>query len=93
MAFKLSLPKILSGTEDSGDQTVTVETVSRDGDAPETKTPVAFGAGLLAQYPITRQLQILGTALLVLMLVVGVLVPLPRQSGFGIQHGLRGDGR
>ena len=73
MAFKLSLPKILSGTQDSGDQTVTVQTVV-DGDAPETKTPVAFGAGLLAQYPITRQLQILGTALLVLMLVVGVLV-------------------
>ena len=73
MAFKLSLPKILSGTQDSGDQTVTVQTVV-DGDAPETKAPVAFGAGLLAQYPITRQLQILGTALLVLMLVVGVLV-------------------
>lgn len=73
MAFKLSLPKILSGTQDSGDQTVTVQTVV-DGEAPEVKAPFAFGARLLAQYPITRQLQLLGTALLVLMLVVGVLV-------------------
>lgn len=73
MAFKLSLPKILSGTQSSGDQTVTAQTVV-DGEAPEAKTPFAFGAGLLAQYPITRQLQILGTALLALMLVVGILV-------------------
>ena len=73
MAFKLSLPKILSGPQDSGDQTVTAQTVV-DGEVPEAKAPFAFGAGLLAQYPITRQLQILGTALLALMLVVGVLV-------------------
>lgn len=73
MAFKLSLPKIKSDTQDSGDQTVTAHTVV-DGGSSETKAPFAFGAGFLAQYPITRQLQILGTALLVLMLVVGVLV-------------------
>ena len=73
MAFKLSLPKFLSGTKDSGDQTVTVQTVV-DGDSPESKAPSAFGAGFLDKYPITRQLQILGTALLVLMLVVGALV-------------------
>ena len=73
MAFKLSLPKFKSGTKDSGDQTVTVQTVV-DGDVRATDVPSAFGTEFLAKYPITRQLQILGTALLVLMLIVGVLV-------------------
>ncbi len=73
MAFKLSLPKFKSGTKDSGDQTVTVQTVV-DGDVPVADVPSAFGTEFLAKYPITRQLQILGTALLVLMLIVGVLV-------------------
>ncbi len=73
MAFKLSLPKILSSTQDSGDQTVTAQTVV-DEAAPGAKASSAFGTGFIDKYPITRQLQILGTALLVLMLVVGVLV-------------------
>ena len=42
MAFKLSLPKFKSGTKDSGDQTVTVQTVV-DGDVRATDVPSAFG--------------------------------------------------
>lgn len=77
MAFKLNLPKILSGNKAEGDQTVTVQTETvMDGGSPEGRAKAFGGPGVrfLAQYPIVRQLQILGTALLVLMLIIGVIV-------------------
>ena len=72
MAFKMSLPKFSSGTHDSGDQTVIIQAgPAAQGDAPSRGT--AANAPL-SRYPITRQLQILGVALLILMLLVGIIV-------------------
>lgn len=72
MAFKISLPKFSVGPKDTGDQTVTFQA---GGEKDKSATTMfGLGQGFLAQHSITRQLQILGSALLVLMLVVGVLV-------------------
>jgi len=79
MAFKLNLPKILSGTKKSGDQTVTVQTVL-DVDTQEAKPSVSFGERFLAQYPITRKLQILGGALVVLIAILVVIVFLDNRA-------------
>ena len=74
MAFKLNLTKpLFSGSTGSGDQTVTAQPAP-EAEAGGAKGVAGFGAKYLAQYPITRQLQILGAALLALLLIVGVLV-------------------
>lgn len=73
MAFQLNLPKLFPGTKDSGDQTVTVQTVM-DAESPGSAQTAGFGVKFLAQYSITKQLQILGSVLLALMLIVGILV-------------------
>ena len=73
MAFKLSLPKFKRGGENTGDQTVTIESPS-DASLHAAKVSETVGFGFLAKYPVTRQLQILGVTLLILMLVIAGLV-------------------
>ena len=73
MAFKLNLTKAFSGSAGSADQTVTVQS-GPDAEPRGARGSAGFGAKFLAQYPITRQLQILGAALLALLLIVGILV-------------------
>lgn len=73
MSFKLSLPKFKSGSGSSDDQTVTIQSPSGVPDSP-ARVPEAVGFGFLAKYPVTRQLQILGLTLVLLMGVIAGLV-------------------
>ncbi len=73
MPFKLSLPKFKRGSESSGDQTVTIQSPS-DVPISPVKGPETVGFGFLAKYPVTRQLQILGLTLVLLMAVIAGLV-------------------
>lgn len=86
MAFKLKLPRMGAGANDSVDQTVTAATVLEDSSA-ESRKSEGFGITLLGKYSIAKQLQILGLALLMLMLIVGVLVFRDnRQSAFNTAY-------
>jgi len=73
MPFKLSLPKFKRGSESSGDQTVTIQS-SPDAMIAPAKVPDTVGFGFLAKYPVTRQLQILGLTLVLLMAIIAGLV-------------------
>ncbi len=73
MSFKLSLPKFKRGSGSSDDQTVTIQSPSGVPDSP-ARVPEAVGFGFLAKYPVTRQLQILGLTLVLLMGVIAGLV-------------------
>ena len=73
MPFKLSLPKFKRGSESSGDQTVTIQSLPDAMIAP-AKGPDTVGFGFLAKYPVTRQLQMLGLTLVLLMVVIAGLV-------------------
>ena len=73
MPFKLSLPKLRRGGESAGDQTVTIQSPSDILPEP-ANVPDTVGFGFLAKYAVTRQLQILGVTLILLMGVIGGLV-------------------
>lgn len=73
MSFKLSLPKFKSGSGSSDDQTVTIQSPAGVPDSL-ARVPEAVGFGFLAKYPVTRQLQILGLTLVLLMGVIAGLV-------------------
>ncbi len=72
MPFKLSLPKLRRGGESAGDQTVTIQSPSDILPEP-ANVPDTVGFGFLAKYAVTRQLQILGVTLILLMGVIGGL--------------------
>ncbi len=73
MSFKLSLPKFKRGSGSSDDQTVTIQSPAGVPDSL-ARVPEAVGFGFLAKYPVTRQLQILGLTLVLLMGVIAGLV-------------------
>jgi twitching motility protein PilJ len=73
MAFNLKLPKFLSGTKKSADQTVSAPTVLDDAQ-PLPIQKSGTGLSFLRKYTITKQLQILGSILLLLMIVIGAIV-------------------
>jgi twitching motility protein PilJ len=73
MAFNLKLPKFLSGSKDLAEQSVSATTVMDDiQSAPVRKG--GGGLGFLSQYAITKQLQILGGVLIVVMLIIAGIV-------------------
>lgn len=87
MAFKLKLPKFSLGKDKSaqpiGDETLAAPTKIMDAQAPaaapkkhkkKSKEPAAVVANFLGQYPVIKQLQILGSGLLVIVLVTGGLI-------------------
>lgn len=74
MAFKLKLPSFLSGKNVSFDQTITDQTVLDAGLPGAAKDVKNAGLGVLGRYSITKQLQILGSLLLLLLVAIGALV-------------------
>ena len=69
MAFNLKLPNFLSGNKPPSDQTVSAPTIM-DAGTPTAEKSGATPIGLLSQYTSTKQLQILG-GILLLLIVIG----------------------
>ncbi len=73
MAFKLKLPALGGGKKPAAaDATIAAPTVMDDGKSARGRT--AAGKGFLGQYSVNRQLQILGGALLLAVLMLIVLI-------------------
>ena len=73
MALNLKLPKFLTGSNGSADQTVSATTLM-DDDLPEAARKSGIGLGFLSQYTVTKQLQILGGILLLMMLIIAYVI-------------------
>jgi len=73
MAFNLKLPKFITGSNGSADQTVSATTLMDDG-LPVAARKSGFGIGFLSQYSVTKQLQILGGILLLMMLIIAYVI-------------------
>jgi twitching motility protein PilJ len=86
MAFKLTLPGFLSGKKASADQTISAPTVI-DTTRPGARSRGTPGLAFLAQYSVTKQLQILGGGLLLVMLLIaGIVYNDNRQSAHGTAY-------
>ena len=73
MAFKFKLPKFLSGIKYPSDQTNAASTVMDEIEpVPTVASPPKLG--FLSKYSVTKQLQILGIGLLLIMLVISYIV-------------------
>ena len=86
MAFKLKLPAFMSARKAAAEQTV-----SAAMDASKARSPASpagkFGLSFLGQYSVTKQLQILGGVLLVLMfLVAGIVYHDNRESTYNTAY-------
>ena len=86
MAFKLKLPAFMSARKAAAEQTV-----SAAMDASKARSPASpagkFGLNFLGQYSVTKQLQILGGVLLVLMfLVAGIVYHDNRESTYNTAY-------
>ncbi len=86
MAFKLTLPGFLSGNKAPADQTISAPTVMESA-RPASKGKSAPALGFLSQYSVTKQLQILGGALLLVMLVIAAIIYHDnRESAYGTTY-------
>jgi len=72
MAFNLKLPDFLSAKRLPADQVISATTVMDDAQVTVATAPSR--SGILSQYSITKQLQIFGGILLLLMLIIAGLV-------------------
>ena len=86
MAFKLKLPAFMSARKAAAEQTVSAAmdaSKARSSASPAGK----FGLSFLGQYSVTKQLQILGGVLLVLMfLVAGIVYHDNRESTYNTAY-------
>ncbi len=83
MAFNLKLPKLLSGTDNSSEHTVSDTTIMDDAQ-PLASQKSQAGSGFLGQYSVNKQLQILGGVLVLVMLIIFALgYRDSRESTFG----------
>ena len=73
MTLKLKLPAFLSRTPDPAGETVTARTVL-DSDRPASQQKIPFSADLLRQFPVAKQLQVLGGCLVLVMLLIAIVV-------------------
>ena len=73
MALNLKLPKFFTGSNSSADQTVSATTLM-DDDQPLVTRKSGFGLGFLGQYTVTKQLQILGGILLLMMVIIAIVI-------------------
>ncbi len=86
MTLKSKLPSFLSGTTDPAGETLGDRTVM-DSDAEMGDEEPPFALPLLGHYPVSKQLQILGGALLLVMLIIAVVVYRDdRQSTYGTAY-------
>ncbi len=82
MAFNLKLPKLLSGSKNPSDQTVSAETVM-DAAQPASKKAGGFRLGVMSQYSVGKQLQIYGGALaLVIVLAIGIVFKVNQEAAY-----------
>ena len=82
MAFNLKLPKLLSGSKNPSDQTVSAETVM-DAAQPASKKAGGFRLGVMSQYSVGKQLQIYGGALaLVIVLAIGIVFKVNQDAAY-----------
>lgn len=83
MAFNLKLPAFLSGKKDPADQTISAPTVMDTAQSATTAKSAPL-LSFLGQYSVTKQLQILGGALLLVMLIIaGTVYNNNRESTYG----------
>ncbi len=83
MAFNLKLPNFLSGGKDAPDQTISAATVMDDAPSVD-KQKTGGGLGILGQYSVTKQMQILGGILVLLMATVAAVIYHDnRESAYG----------
>ncbi|MFC5302212.1 methyl-accepting chemotaxis protein [Azospira restricta] len=86
MAFKLNLPGFGGGQKPgAAEQTIAAPTVMDGGKAAKGKKGAALG--MLSQYPVIRQLQILGGALvLAMILLIALIYHDNRESSYGTAY-------
>lgn len=86
MAFKLKLPAFMSGRKGAAEQTVSAAMDVGKAPSPASRAG-KIGLNFLAQYSVTKQLQILGGVLLVLMfLVAGIVYHDNRESTYNTAY-------
>ena len=82
MAFNLKLPKLLSGSNNPSDQTVSAETVM-DAAQSASNSAGGFRFGVMSQYSVGKQLQIYGGALaLVIVLAIGIVFKVNQNAAY-----------
>jgi len=83
MAFNLKLPALFSGGKPAADLTISAPTIMDAGQPAPPRRGVHLLA-FLSQFPVTKQLQILGGGLLLIMLVIaGIIYHDNRESTYG----------
>jgi len=86
MTLKSKLPGALSRTPDPAGETLVAHTVM-ESDEPTRKRAQSFALPFLSHYPVAKQLQILGSALLFAMLLIAIVVFRDgRQSAYGTAY-------
>ena len=86
MSFKPKLPAFLSRTTDTAGETLLARPVV-DSDAPARRGRIPFAAALLDRSPVGKQLQMLGGALVLVMLLIATVVYRDsRQSTYGTAY-------
>src|SRR6185369_1873481 len=86
MAFNLKLPAFVSGKKDPADHTISATTVM-DAAQPAAIAGSAPLLSFLGQYSVTKQLQILGGGLLLVMLIIaGIVYHDNRESTYGTAY-------
>jgi twitching motility protein PilJ len=73
MTLKLKLPAFLSRTPDPAGETVTARTVL-DSDRPASQGKSRFRPICCSQFPVAKQLQVLGGCLVLVMLLIAIVV-------------------
>ena len=87
MAFELKLPAFLSGRKGSTEQTVSAAMGVGKSPSPTARAGKKRGLDFLGKYSVTKQLQILGGVLLVLMfLVAGIVYHVSRESTYNTAY-------
>ena len=85
MTFKLKLPAFLSRLQDAAGETVPTRTIVDSGAPVKRKRPIPWSTALLnlSHLPVVKRLQLLGGALVLVMLLVAVVVYRDnRQAGY-----------
>ena len=86
MTFKSKLPGFLSRTTARAGETLVARTIM-DPDEPESDGSTPFSPPLLNRYPVAKQLQILGGALLLIMLIIAIVIYRDdRKSAYGTAY-------
>jgi twitching motility protein PilJ len=89
MTFKLKLPAFLSRLQDAAGETLPTRTILDTGAPAKGRRPIPWSTALLhlSRLPVAKRLQILGGALVLVMLVIAVVVYRDnRQAGYNAAY-------